>query len=174
MAGDVLGDAALQLPSVAGGLSFFGAPLNSYMTHAATAMVRALRVGSGETGLLYGQGEYVTKHHALAVGRFPRDAGFAAGGDVQAAADAARGPVPKLVRDASGKATVEAHSVVFDRDGSAQFGVVIARGAEGWRTLARTEDADAIIRLLEPQAQPVGETGTVSLDANSRPVWRFA
>ena len=45
MAGDVLGEAALARPSVTGGLSFFGAPLNSYMTHAATAMVRALRAG---------------------------------------------------------------------------------------------------------------------------------
>ena len=29
-------------PSVTGGLSFFGAPMNNYMTHAAAAMVRRM------------------------------------------------------------------------------------------------------------------------------------
>ena len=33
-------------PTVAGGLTFFGAPLNTYMTHAACAMVRKLRGGA--------------------------------------------------------------------------------------------------------------------------------
>ena len=49
-------------PTVTGGLTFFGAPLNTYMTHAACAMVRSLRE-HGKLGLLYGQGGFVTKHH---------------------------------------------------------------------------------------------------------------
>lgn len=174
MAGDVLGPGALARPSVAGGLSFFGAPLNSYMTHAATAMVRALRAGQGATGLLYGQGEYVTKHHALAVGREPRDGGLAVGGDVQSVADAARGPVPKLVGNAIGAATIEAHTVMFDRKGEVEFGAVVARGAEGWRTLARTEDPAAIARLIDCNSHPVGAGGTITLDTQSRPCWNFA
>jgi hypothetical protein len=174
MAGDVLGSRALERPSVAGGLSFFGAPLNSYMTHAATAMVRALRDGQGATGLLYGQGEYVTKHHALAVGRTPRDSGFAAGGEVQAQADAARGAVPPIDRAASGAATIEAHTVMFDRQGEPQFAAIVARGAEGWRTLARSEEPAAIARLLDRDTHPVGARGQVSLDAQSRPAWSFA
>ena len=51
-------------PTVTGGLTFFGAPLNAYMAHAACAMVRKLR-GGGKLGLLYGQGGFVTKHHGL-------------------------------------------------------------------------------------------------------------
>ena len=51
-------------PTVNGGLTFFGAPLNTYMTHAACAMVRKLR-GGAKLGLLYGQGGFVTKHHGL-------------------------------------------------------------------------------------------------------------
>src|ERR1700716_1226365 len=47
-------------PTVTGGLTFFGAPLNTYMTHAACAMVRKLRSGA-KLGLLYGQGGFVTK-----------------------------------------------------------------------------------------------------------------
>src|SRR5438045_7601439 len=51
-------------PTVTGGLTFHGAPLNTYMTHAACAMIRRLRSGA-KLGLLYGQGGFVTKHHAL-------------------------------------------------------------------------------------------------------------
>ena len=57
--------------TVTGGLTFFGAPVNNYMTHAACAMTRHLRSGAASAGLLYGQGEYVTKHHALVLGRHP-------------------------------------------------------------------------------------------------------
>src|SRR5262245_9363264 len=57
-------------PTVTGGLTFFGAPLNTYMTHAACAMVRRVRSGA-KLGLLYGQGGFVTKHHALVVSRMP-------------------------------------------------------------------------------------------------------
>jgi len=174
MAGDVLGAAALARPTVAGGLSFFGAPLNSYMMHAATAMVRALRAGEGATGLLYGQGEYVTKHHALAVGRDPSAAGFEVGGDVGPVADRARGAVPPLVGDVDGATTVEAHTVLFDRDNQPLFGAVVARGAAGWRTLARTEDPEAIARLIDRDTHPVGAAGRVTLDKQSRPQWNFA
>src|SRR5207237_9621473 len=48
-------------PTVTGGLTFFGAPLNTYMTHAACAMVRKLRSGA-KLALLYGEGGFCTKH----------------------------------------------------------------------------------------------------------------
>jgi acetyl-CoA C-acetyltransferase len=48
----VLGLAPEVVPSVTGGLTFFGAPLNNYMAHAAVAMVRRLREAPG-LGLLY-------------------------------------------------------------------------------------------------------------------------
>lgn len=169
MAGDTLGEEMLDRPTVAGGLSFFGGPLNSYMLHAAAAMVRAVRAGQGARGLLYGQGEYLTKHHALVLGREP---GGARPGRVQAIADAARGLVPELRPDAIGPATVEAHTVVFDRDGTPQFGAVVARGIDGWRTLARTVDAETIARLIDPGPGPVGAAGLVR-QVDSRPVWRF-
>ena len=64
-------------PTVTGGLTFFGAPLNTYMTHAACAMVRKLR-GGAKLGLLYGQGGFVTKHHGLVLSRqAPPSAAFA-------------------------------------------------------------------------------------------------
>src|SRR6202047_771207 len=68
MARRTLGLGSDVQPTVTGGLTFFGAPLNTYMTHAACAMVRKLRNGA-ELGLLYGQGGFVTKHHGLVLSR---------------------------------------------------------------------------------------------------------
>ena len=61
MARRTLGLSADVQPTVTGGLTFFGAPLNTYMTHAACAMVRRVR-GGAKLGLLYGKGGFVTKH----------------------------------------------------------------------------------------------------------------
>src|SRR5271163_140097 len=93
-------------PTVNGGLTFFGAPLNTYMTHAACAMVRKLRDGS-KLGLLYGQGGFVTKHHALVLSRQAPQAALAQDTSVQAEADRNRGAVPDFVTEAGGKGKVE-------------------------------------------------------------------
>ena len=78
MARRTLGLGSDVQPTVTGGLTFFGAPLNTYMTHAACAMVRKLRDG-GKLGLLYGQGGFVTKHHALVLSRSAGEAAAGAG-----------------------------------------------------------------------------------------------
>lgn len=173
----------LELPAdapmtVTGGLNFFGAPLNSYMNHATVAMVRRLRAADHDRPvLLYGQGEYVTKHHALVVARVPDDGRFAAvDPDVSAQADALRGAVPELVLDYTGPATLETFTVFYGRDGQPTQGVVIARNPQDQRLMASvaTDDRSTLDRLLAPGASPVGEPGTVqTLDAR-RLAWSIA
>src|SRR5471030_2018473 len=102
MARRTLGLGSDVQPTVTGGLTFFGAPLNTYMTHAACAMVRKLRNGA-RLGLLYGQGGFVTKHHALVLSRQVPSTALAQDTSVQAEADRHRTPVPDFVTEASGK-----------------------------------------------------------------------
>src|ERR1700761_1835787 len=106
MARRMLGLGADVEPTVNGGLTFFGAPLNAYMTHAACAMVRKLR-GGAKLGLLYGQGGFVTKHHALVLSRQPPKGALAQDTSVQAEADRNRGAVPAFVTEASDQGAVE-------------------------------------------------------------------
>ena len=168
MARRTLGLSGDVTPTVTGGLTFFGAPMNDYMTHAAVAMTRRLR-GSGGlgggTGLLYGQGEFVTKHHGLVLAERPAPDGGRALEDVsvQATADARRDAVPAFVEDAAGAAVLETHTVLYDRDGAPTHGVVIVRTADGARALARVPagDADTLAALTDPDAFPIGETGTL-------------
>lgn len=154
-----------MVPTVAGGLTFYGAPLNTYMTQATSGMVRRLRAEGG-TGLLYGQGEFVTKHHAVVVSTTGPGPGTAAAlsrdPSVQATADAARGLVPTFSTDATGPATLETFTVIFDREGAASHGAVIARLGDT-RVLARVrgEHEAAIARLTNLDASPVGAHGVV-------------
>src|SRR5438045_3022125 len=112
MARRTLGLGSDVKPTVTGGLTFFGAPLNTYMTHAACAMVRSLR-SRGKLGLLYGQGGFVTKHHALVLSREAPKQALAQDTSVQAEADRNRRKVPDFVDQAGGKGKVEAFTVLY-------------------------------------------------------------
>src|SRR5882762_1733002 len=149
-------------PTVTGGLTFFGAPLNTYMTHAACAMVRKLRNG-GSLGLLYGQGGFVTKHHALVLSRqAPHDA-LAQDTSVQSEADRRRGAVPDFVTEAKGKGSVESFTVIYGRNGDVEHGVVMLRTSDNARALARVpaHDRATLAHLLNMDRTPVGSSGDI-------------
>ncbi|ABD08302.1 acetyl-CoA acetyltransferase [Rhodopseudomonas palustris HaA2] len=160
-------------PTVTGGLTFFGAPLNTYMTHAACAMVRRLR-GGARLGLLYGQGGFVTKHHALVLSRTPSQQALSESVSVQTKADAAYGDVPPFVTDASGDGTVESFTVIFTGKGDVEHGVVVLRTSDGARTLARVpaQDQATLAVLTNMDRSPVGTNGPITTSADGVLEWR--
>jgi acetyl-CoA acetyltransferase len=174
MARRTLGLPADAMLTTTGGLSFFGAPLNNYMTHAAAAMVRGLRERSGKLALLYGQGEFLTRHHAVILASAAPD-GFELTPDysVQHSADAARGPVPPLVLEYSGTAHLETFTVVYDRDGALSFGTVIARTPDGARLMARVraDDTASVGVLTNLDTSPIGRSGRVRRGADGLLTW---
>src|ERR1700704_1720553 len=160
-------------PTVTGGLTFFGAPLNTYMTHAACAMVRKLRAGA-RLGLLYGQGGFVTKHHALVLSRQPVRDALAQDTSVQAEADRHRGAVPDFVTEAVGKGSVESFTVIYGRGGDVEHGVVMLRTAENARALARVPASDraTLAHLTNMDRTPVGSSGEISTAEDGVLEWR--
>jgi acetyl-CoA C-acetyltransferase len=162
MARRTLGLGADVQPTVTGGLTFFGAPLNTYMTHAACAMVRKLRDGAN-LGLLYGQGGFVTKHHALVLSRQPPVAALAQESSVQAEADRHRGAVPEFVTEANGKGCIESFTVIYGRNNEVEHGVVMLRTEQNARALARVpaNDGQTLAHLLNMDRTPVGSTGDI-------------
>jgi acetyl-CoA C-acetyltransferase len=173
MARRTLGLGADVQPTVTGGLTFFGAPLNTYMTHAACAMVRKLRNGA-KLGLLYGQGGFVTKHHALVLSREkPRDA-LAQDTSVQAEADRHRGAVPEFVTEASGKGAVESFTAIYGRGGEVEHGVVMMRTSANARALARVPASDGatLAHLLNMDRTPVGSSGDIVTAEDGVLEWR--
>jgi acetyl-CoA C-acetyltransferase len=160
-------------PTVTGGLTFFGAPLNTYMTHAACAMVRKLRDGA-KLGLLYGQGGFVTKHHALVLSReVPRER-LSQDTNVQTEADRNRGAAPEFVLEASGKGAVESFTVIYDRTGEVEHGVVMLRTSDNARALARVpaDDRATLAHLLKMDRTPVGSLGEIVTAGDGILEWR--
>src|ERR1700710_2799481 len=160
-------------PTVTGGLTFFGAPLNTYMTHAACAMVRKLRNGA-TLGLLYGQGGFVTKHHGLVLSRQAPGYALAQDTSVQSEADSHGGAAPDFVTDASGKGKVESFTVLYGRGGEVEHGVVILRTADGKRTLGRipASDGKTLAHLLNMDRSPVGSLGDIVSAEDGMLEWR--
>ncbi len=160
-------------PTVTGGLTFFGAPLNTYMTHAACAMVRRLRDGA-KLGLLYGQGGFVTKHHALVVSKTPPREALKQDTSVQAEADRNKRSVPEFVTEASGPGKVESFTVIYGRNGDVEQGVVMLRTEDERRTLARVPAGDSatLAHLLDMDRTPVGSLGEIAMAADGVPEWR--
>jgi len=173
MARRTLGLGADMQPTVTGGLTFFGAPLNTYMTHATCAMVRKLRSGA-RLGLLYGQGGFVTKHHALVLSRQPPRAALAQDTSVQAEADRHRGAAPDFVTEAGGKGAVESFTVIYGRDNAVEHGVVMLRTPDNARALARVpaQDSQTLAHLLNMDRTPVGSSGDIVSAGDGVLEWR--
>jgi acetyl-CoA C-acetyltransferase len=160
-------------PTVTGGLTFFGAPLNTYMTHAACAMVRKLRDGA-KLGLLYGQGGFVTKHHGLVLSREAPKQALAQDTSVQAEADRRKGAVPEFVTEAGGKGKVESFTVIYGGKGDVEHGVVMLRTADDRRTLGRVpaNDVATLAHLRNMDRTPVGSVGDIVTADDGVLEWR--
>lgn len=159
-----------------GGLSFFGSPFNNYMTHAATGAVRGLRGQHDKQALLYGQGELVTKHHALVLSsKLPNVDLLTNQYSVQNATNERIGPVPPLVESYQGMATLETFTVVFGSDGKPEFGTVIGLTPNGERLMARVpaSDQSSIRFLTDLDKTPVGSRGEVFDGADGLLHWRI-
>jgi len=160
--------------TVTGGLSFFGAPLNNYMTHAAIAMTRILRQEPDSIGLLYGQGEFVTKHNGLIVASTPpAEDWIVQDYSLQDVADARRGRVPEILTSYSGPAKLEASTVIFDAAGAPLYGEVIAAAPQGGRLMARVpeESTESLSALMDMKHSPVGLDGQVHQGADDILEW---
>ncbi len=160
--------------TVFGGLTFGGGPVGNYMSHAIAAMTEALRK-SGAHGLLFGNGGFATTNHSIVISRDPATATTGVHDpSVQAEADAAREPAPKLLDDYAGPATIETYTVFYDRAGAPKHGVVVARAASGERLLAyvEREDRELIAFLTSGEKEPIGASGRAAANADGLIIWR--
>ncbi len=166
MARRVLGLPDTAPISVTGGLTFHGAPFNSFMAHAAAVMVRRLREGGGSgRGLLYGQGGHLTAHHAILLGRDPAPSdAMLQPSDVNAIATVRRPPPPIVTAEASGPARLETFTVQFHPDGSVAHGTAVLRLADDGRTLAiiPAEDTATLGLLMARDRSAIGHDGRLA------------
>lgn len=150
--------------TVTGGLPYFGGPGNNYVTHSIAAMVERLRSDRGTVGMVTANGWYITKHAAGLYSTDPPPGAWRrADPETDQAAIQAEAS-PAFVAEPSGAATVETYTVLFNRDGAPERGLVIGRVASGERFIANTPSDR---RTLESMAASefVGARGRVAQDA---------
>ncbi len=152
--------------TVTGGLAYFGGPGNNYTMHSICQMVELLREDGERTGLVTGLGWYATKHAVGVYGARPPAGAWERTDPAvdQAALDKiAR---PEVIDAADGPATVETYTVVHDREGRPQQGIVIGRLRDERRFVANTPDDIALLESMTAR-EFVGEQGTVHHDAST-------
>jgi acetyl-CoA C-acetyltransferase len=117
-------------------------------------MLQQLRSGAGTRGLVTGNGYYLTKHSALVCSTEPRDAA------PREPEPAAAGDGPAWVEEPSGAARIETYTVLHDRDGAPERGIVVGRDAEGRRFLAQTPDDRDLLEHFVAREE-IGREGRV-------------
>jgi len=126
-----------------GGLSFAGGPWNNYVMHSIATVVTELRERPGDKGLVWANGGYATKHAFGIYSTTPPADGRFHHAYPQDEIDAM--PRRELAEgaDGAGDVTIEAYSVMHDRDGNPEKGLVACLTGDGRRTWGTTGDAGA-------------------------------
>jgi len=150
--------------TVTGGLPYAGGPASAYCLHSLATMVENLRSGAGQKGLVTGNGWYLTKH-AASVWSAGRKPGELPRNELPAPlASSARGmktaPAP-VTKAPEGKGVIEAYTVVYDRDGGPERGIVLGRTADDERFLANTPCDRSLLEDFV-KIEEVGREGRLS------------
>lgn len=155
--------------TLTGGLSFAGGPWNNYVMHAIATLVGRLRDDPGSNGLVWANGGYVTKHAFGVYSTEPPAAGFRHR-DPQEQIDALprRTMATSDEAVAAGVGTIEAYTVMHDRDGRPETAWASILLTDGRRTWARSTRPDVVNHLLE--GEHVGEAVRPLADHDLDPV----
>jgi acetyl-CoA C-acetyltransferase len=149
--------------TVTGGLTFAGGPWNNYSTHAIATLADRVREDAGCFGLLTANSGYLTKHSLGLYSTEPPRAGFRRV-NVQETVD--REPRRRSLADYAGPAQVAAATVVYDRDGNPETGLVAVLTADGDRAFGSTEAAADVSRLVAEDCHGlkvrIDENGTLT------------
>jgi acetyl-CoA C-acetyltransferase len=146
--------------TVTGGLPYAGGPGNNYSTHAIAAMVSRLRAHPGRVGMVTGVGWYLTKHAVGIYSATPPDGVRTRVPlrEYQMTIDAMEHPT--CVTEAEGEGHVETYTVLHDRDGTPETGVIVGRLGNGSRFWANTPADRALLDVME-QREMIGCRGRV-------------
>ncbi|WP_435769049.1 acetyl-CoA acetyltransferase [Nocardioides sp. SYSU DS0651] len=149
--------------TITGGLTFAGGPWNNYSTHAIATMIGEVR-RTGEPGLLTANSGYLTKHSIGVYAPEPGD-GFRR---VPVQDDVEAVLTTPVAEEYDGRATLEAWTVLFDREGVAETALASLRTPDGARTLARSAQSEVLARLTGDEEAAgadalVGADGTFTL-----------
>ena len=158
-----------------------GLPL-THMLQALTAMVRKLRAGDGQNGLILANGGVLTYQHALCLSNRPRRDGCTYPDRNALSGHRTWTSVPTVTVKAEGEAMVEVspscafsdcyciylipigqtYTVEFSRNGTPSKGFIVGRlTGSDHRFVANTGNAKTLEQLSNSNSEPIGRVGWV-------------
>jgi acetyl-CoA C-acetyltransferase len=150
-----------RLLTVTGGLPYFGGAGNNYSMHAIATMMDRLRSAPGERGLVTANGWYLTKHALGIYSAMPPDTPFRRQDPATLKNRVSTMDHPKFDPHAQGAGTIETFTVMFDRNGSPQSGLVIGCLDNGSRFVALTPPDKSLLEQMTLH-DPIGHKGQVT------------
>ena len=143
------------IPSVTGGHSFFGGPLNSYTLHSIAEVTRRLRADS-ELALVHGNGGFLTHQHVVLLSASAHRDGYIGDPDARML----ESDVPELITGYVGSAEIVTATVEYGRSGDPETGFVIATTPDGGRVAGHTgaENAAELTQFSGNNPSAIGRT----------------
>lgn len=140
-----LGIATDPVPSLTGGMTFFGGPFGNYVLHSKASMVERLRADPGSMGAI---GSVGGSFAHFSYGLYSTDAGEHEGPQIEDVSNEfAAMPRRRYANGYAGLATIEAYSVIVMHEGpyQASFAALTDAGERVW---GRSHDPDLMTALL--------------------------
>ncbi len=153
--------------TVIGGLPFFGGPFNSYSLHAIVSSVERIRKNPSLKIMVHANGGVNTKQSIGIYGSKPSPNPWGERDDSAVQKAILKNSLPELVIKATGKLTVEAYSIDFDRQGKPEKGIVMGKLDNGGRAIAIIDTFGGILDKFE-EIDFVGLSGEISYNEGKR------
>jgi acetyl-CoA C-acetyltransferase len=150
-----------RLLTVTGGLPYFGGAGNNYSMHAIATMMDRLRSAPGEKGLVTANGWYLTKHALGIYSAMPPSIPFRTQDPNTLKSLISTMSHPKLDPHAQGSGTIETFTVLYDRTGTPQSGLIIGSLDNGSRFVALTPSDTHLLEQMTLY-DPIGQRGQVT------------
>ncbi|HEY4331033.1 MAG TPA: hypothetical protein VGM78_00625, partial [Ilumatobacteraceae bacterium] len=144
-----------------GGLPFAGGPWNNYVMHAIASVMDDVRANPGSPGLVWANGGYCTKHSFGVYSTEPAAAGFRHAHPQDEIEAMPQRDVAEA-EAAAGPATIEAYSIMHDRDGHPEAAFAACLLGDGRRAWSTSKDTDLAAAMCS--GEWVGRAATLDRD----------
>lgn len=152
--------------TLCGGLPYYGGPWSTYSFIAAIEALNAIQKDPSLHILVVANGGLNSKESVGIYGKEPPAISWAEKDDTEKQEEIYAEELPEPIREAEGDMTIEAYTIVYDRDGNPRRGIMVGKLANGNRTLAMMKgDKEKLSELS--QKDLVGKTFNVQHDQKS-------
>lgn len=157
---------ASVMPTIIGGLPYFGGAGNHYSLHAICEMVRLLRGSPEKKGVVQSLTWHMNKFSVgIYSGTRPEAYGLSSAETYKYDIEN-RFPNRTILEEAQGTFMVETYVVSYDRDGMPVLAVIVANNEMGDRLFAVNDENIPLIRSMSTE-EPVGKRVNIYHDASS-------